>query len=117
MLQDPSPRRRWPRSQRFTLTDKGRGAEESYRSTIVSSRTQEGRASFDAARSTWAEFFRIQPDDGLYLGEVGGGPIKLEQIVEALEACGKTRKDALTALERLFDAGFISTASEASPRA
>ena len=55
MLQDPSPRRRWPRSQRFALTDKGRDAEASYRSSIVSSRSQEGRASFDAARSTWAE--------------------------------------------------------------
>jgi len=55
MLRDPSPRRRWPRSQRFALTDKGRDAEASYRSSIVSSRSQEGRASFDAARSTWAE--------------------------------------------------------------
>src|SRR6516165_8893588 len=73
MLQDASPRRRWPRSQRFALTDKGRDAEASYRSTIVSSRTQEGRASFDAARSTWAESFRLLPDDGLYLGEVVGG--------------------------------------------
>ena len=116
MLQDRSPRRRWPRSQRFGLTDKGRDAEASYRSSIVSSRTQEGRASFDAARSTWAESFRLLPDDGLYLGEVASGPINLEQIVEALEACGKTRRDALPALERLFDAGLISTASEASRR-
>ena len=59
MLRDPSPRRRWPRSQRFALTDKGRDAEASYRSSIVSSRSQEGRASFDAARSTWAESFRL----------------------------------------------------------
>ena len=114
MLQDPSPRRRWPRSQRFALTDKGRDAEASYRSSIVSSRSQEGRASFDAARSTWAESFRLLPDDGLYLGEVAGGPINLEQIVKALEACGKTREDALTALGRLFDADLISTASEGS---
>jgi hypothetical protein len=116
MLQDPSPRRRWPRSQQFTLTDKGREAEASYRSSIVSSRTQEGRASFDAARSTWAKSFRLLPDDGLYLGELADGPINLGKIVEALQACDKTRQDALTALERLFDAGLISTASQASPR-
>ena len=64
MLRDPSPRRRWPRSQRFALTDKGRDAEASYRSSIVCSRSQEGRASFDAARSTWTEFFPLLPDDG-----------------------------------------------------
>jgi hypothetical protein len=114
MPQDPPSRRRWPRSQRFALTNTGRDAEASYRSSIVSSRTQEGRASFDAARSTWAESFRLLPDDGLYLGEVASGPTNLEQIVKALEACGKTRKDALTALERLFDAGLISTTSEGS---
>ena len=56
-------------------------------------------------------------DDGLYLGEVGGGPVGLEQIVESLQSCGKTRKDALTALERLLDAGLISTGSDAPPPA
>src|SRR5262249_1165466 len=109
-------RRRSPRSQRFALTDKGRDAEASDRSTIVSSRSQEGRAPFDATRSTWPESFRVQPDDGLYLGAVGGAPIHLEHIGEAVETGGKASKDALTALERLFDAGLISTASEASRR-
>jgi len=50
MLQDPSPRRRWPRSQRFALTDKGRDAEASYRSSIVSSRSQEGRRQWTTLR-------------------------------------------------------------------
>ena len=115
-MRDPSsfPPTPLPAPRRFGLTDKGRDAEASYRSSIVSSRTQEGRASFDAARSTWAVSFRLLPDDGLYRGEVASGPINLEQIVKALEACGKTRQDALTALERLFDAGLISAASQAS---
>ena len=114
MLQDPSPRRRWPRSQRFTLTEKGNEAEASYRSTIVASRTQEGRASFDAARTAWAGAFALEPDDGLYLGEIRRGPLTLEQIVSALETCDKTRKDALAALERLFDAGLILAPAEPS---
>jgi hypothetical protein len=111
MLQDPSPRRRWPRSQLFSLSAKGTDAEARYRTTIIASRAQEGRASFDAARSAWAAAFRVQPDDGLYLGEARSGPIKLEQLVEALETCGKTRKDAVAALERLVDAELLSTAS------
>ena len=113
-MRDPSsfPPTPLPAPRRFGLTDKGRDAEASYRSSIVSSRTQEGRASFDAARSTWAVSFRLLPDDGLYRGEVASGPINLEQIVKALEACGKTRQDALPALERLFDAGLISASDE-----
>lgn len=113
MLQDPPPKRRWPRSQQFTLTDRGSEAEAAYRSTIVASRTQQGRASFDAARSAWAESFHLQPDDGLYLGEVRGGPVSLERIVEALDTCGKTRNDAFAAMERLFGAGLILAAPQA----
>lgn len=108
-LRDPSPKRRWPRSERFTLSAKGDEAETAYRSTIVASRAQEGRASYDAARAAWAASFRVEPDDGLYLGEIRSGPTSLERLVEALETCGKTRKEALAALERLFDAGLIST--------
>ncbi len=109
MFQDSPSKRRWPRSQRFTLSSKGDEAETKYRAVIVASRAQEGRSSFDAARTAWAESFRVQPDDGLYLGEARGGPIKLEQLVAALETCGKTRKDALAALERLLDAGLLTT--------
>ena len=74
MLRDPSPRRRWPRSQRFALTDKGRDAEASYRSSIVSSRSQEGRASFDAARSIWAELSRPENTEATGISEVMRSP-------------------------------------------
>jgi hypothetical protein len=111
MFQDSTPRRRWPRSQLFSLSAKGGDAEAQYRSSIIASRAQEGRSSFDAARSAWAQTFQVQPDDGLYLGEARGGPIKLEQLVTALESCGKTRKDALAAVERLLDAGLLSMES------
>jgi hypothetical protein len=91
------------------LSERGNAAEDSYRSTIVASRAQEGRASFEAARSAWAGSFGVQPDDGLYLGEVRGAGKTLDEIAEALENCGKTRKDATAALERLFDAGLVAT--------
>ncbi len=107
MFQNPPVPRRWPRSQQFKLSEKGSAAEASYRSTIVASRTHEGRASYDAARLAWAVSFHLQPDDGLYLGEVREGAVRMEQIIEALQTCGKNRKDAVSALERLFDEGMI----------
>ncbi|MBI2891970.1 MAG: hypothetical protein HYY06_00345 [Deltaproteobacteria bacterium] len=107
MFQDPPSPRRWPRSQQFKLSERGTAAESSYRSTIIASRTEEGRASYDSARLAWAESFHLQPDDGLYLGEVREGPIRMEQIVDALLTSGKSRKDAVSALERLFDEGMI----------
>lgn len=83
-------------------------------SAIVASRSAEGRAAFDAARASWAAELRIQPDDGLYLSEIRGGAVTLGQLVEALDSCGKTRKDAIAAVERLVDAGLVdASASEA----
>lgn len=107
MLEDRPPRQRWPRSQRFSLSETGRAAEAAYRATIVAARAQEGRASYDAARTAWATAHGIEPDDGLYLGELASGPKTLQQLAEALETCGKTRDDARPALGRIFDAGLI----------
>lgn len=110
MIDERPPKMRWPRSQRFTLSPTGAEAERSYRELIVASRSTSGRASFDAARTEWAKALSLQPDDGLYLAEVAAGPIGLSKIIEALETCGKTKKDAITAVERLVDAGLISVA-------
>lgn len=114
MLQDIPPRRRWPRSQRFILSEKGVTAEADYRSTIVASRADAagGRDAFDAAREQWARTWGVQTDDGLYLGEVKAGPKTLEQLVAALESCDKTKQDAIDAVGRTFDAGLVVTAPE-----
>lgn len=114
MLQDPPPRRRWPRSQRFILSEKGVTAEADYRSTIIASRDDaaRGRDAFDAARTEWARTWGVQTDDGLYLGEVKAGPKTLEQLVTALETCDKTKQDAIEAVGRTFDAGLLITAPE-----
>src|SRR3989304_5770694 len=107
MLEDRPPRQRWPRSQRFSLSETGCAAEAAYRATIVAARSQEGRASYDAARTAWATSHGIEADDGLYLCELSSGPKTLQQLAEALETCGKTRDDARPALGRIFDAGLI----------
>lgn len=110
-LEDRPRPLRWPRSQRFVLSTAGVAAEASYRERITASRSQAGRASFDAARDAWAGAYRLQADDGLYLAEVAAGGGRLSEIVASLETCGKTRTDAISALERLVDAGFMVPAS------
>jgi hypothetical protein len=107
-LDERPPKLRWPRSQRFLLSPRGGEAEASYRNMIVASRAQEGRASFDAARASWAGTYSVEADDGLYLAEIAAKPLNLTQLTEALEVCGKTRPDAINALGRLFDAGLIA---------
>jgi hypothetical protein len=109
-LDDRPPKLRWPRSQRFLLSPKGGEAEASYRNMIVASRSTEGRASYDAARASWAGTYAVEADDGLYLQEIASKPSNLSQLTAALETCGKTRPDAINALGRLFDAGLIAPA-------
>ncbi len=104
---DRPPKLRWPRSQRFSLSEQGAAAEKGYREQIVASRTESGRGSFNTARQAWAVANGLQADDGLYLAEVLGGGVSLAQIIESLETCGKTRVDAIAALERLADAGML----------
>jgi hypothetical protein len=105
---------RWPRSARFTLSPTGTEAEASYRSLIVASRAQAGRVSFDAARAAWAATYHLEADDGLYLAEVAAGGVSLSEIIAALESCGKTRTDAIAAMERLLDGGLITPPSSRS---
>lgn len=107
MLTRETPRNRWARTDRFTLSIEGEEAEAAYRAAIVASREQPGRSAFDAARAEWARTFSLEPDDGVYLGELRGGPTKLTDLIEALDVCGKTRKDALEALGRLVDGGLV----------
>ena len=98
---------RFGRSTRFSLTPAGRSAEASYRSGIVASRAQPGRASFDAARSAWATSLGLEPDDGAYLGELRLCAVKLSKVVAALMVCGKRQVDATAAMGRLLDAGLV----------
>lgn len=107
MLSDRTPPVKWKRTHRFALSEIGIQAESTYRETIIASRAHEGRASFDIARTEWATQLRIEPDDGLYLGELRSASKRLADMVEALETCGKSRKDASDALERLVGAGLV----------
>ncbi len=94
--------------QKFSLAPRGRRAEASYRSLSVASRKEPGGPAFDSARSAWAISMNLQPDDGLYLGELRDRSANLSEMTEALDVCGKTRADATTTLGRLVDAGLVS---------
>ena len=108
MLNDPTPKRRWRRAQRFELSEQGADAEARYRACIVAAREEGGRASFDAARLQWAAAQGLQPDDGAYLAELRAQPQTVPDLVVALESSGKTPSDALAAVGRLYDAGLLT---------
>jgi hypothetical protein len=116
MLQDRPPRLRWPRGQKFQLSAAGVSAEAEYRQTIETLRGAGSRTEFDAARESWAGRHLIQPEDGVYLGELRAGGVNLQQIVEALDACGKSRKDAISAVERLVDKGLVAPEASSGSR-
>ena len=104
---DPTPRARFGARQRFCLAPEGQRAEAAYRSLITAARAVPGRASYDAAREEWAAERGLQPDDGAYLGELRSGPTSISAIAAALEVCGHSRRDAVTAIGRLVDAGLV----------
>lgn len=108
MLNTKTEKYPWPRGQKFGLSDRGAQIEAEYREVIVASRALEGRASFNAARASWAASHLLEEDDGLYLAEIRAEPMNLKQLVDALESCEKRRADAVGAVKRLFDAGYLA---------
>ena len=106
---------RWTRSQRFQVSDTGREAGSSYRELIVASRSEGGRQSFDAARGAWATRFSLDPNDGLYLGELKDAALTLDELNEALEGCGTKRADVKVAMERLVKAQLIELVAPPPP--
>jgi hypothetical protein len=95
------PRIKWNRSQRFQLSPAGRDAGLNYRQVIVASRAEAGRKSFDVARTEWAARLKLEPTDGLYLGELLDAPRTIPEIADALDGCGPQHSDVRTAVERL----------------
>src|SRR5450432_638819 len=91
---------KWPRSQKFQLSETGLEAGANYREVIVAARTETGRKSFDAARAEWAARRMLEAADGLYLGELQSGPKTLEEIAASLDGLAE-RGDIRKAVERL----------------
>jgi hypothetical protein len=98
---ESAPRTNWSRSQRFQLSPAGREAGLNYRQVIVASRAEAGRKSFDVARAEWAARLKLEPTDGLYLGELLEAPRTIPEIAASLDGCGPTPSDVRKAVERL----------------
>lgn len=100
--------RRWPRSERFELSESGRKAAQSYLDMIVASRAEEGRRAFDEARKRWSDEFGVSAEDALCMREMVSGATTLVALVEQLDGCGPDRKQVKEALERMLEKGLIS---------
>src|SRR5919204_1341940 len=112
MLESLKPRggKRWPRGQKFVLSVAGVDAEAAYRDAITAARAQ-GRTALEGAQRTWAEPLRIEPSDGVVLGELRGGKKSIADVARALEDCGVTQPEVKSAVDRLTDAGLVAPAS------
>lgn len=103
---DDSPTRRWPRSQRFSLSNLGRSAAAAYRQHIVGAGGR-GHGAFAEASTSWATRFALLPDDGIYLSEIAERPLTVSQLGEALAICSQSTSDVKRCLERLLGAGLV----------
>lgn len=98
--------KRWPRGQKFSLTEDGVLAEEAYRSAVAGSRAS-GRAVLDGAIAAWAEPRGVTPKDGIVLAELRGGKAGVPQLVKGLEPAGFAPDDVRAAIERLVQAAMV----------
>jgi hypothetical protein len=99
--------KRWPRGQKFTLTENGQSAEAAYRTTVAEARAS-GRAVLDGALAAWAEPRGVTPKDGIVLAELRTGRLGVPQLVKELEPAGFAPDDVRAAIERLVGAAMIA---------
>jgi hypothetical protein len=114
MLESLKPRggKRWPRGQKFVLSSSGIAAELAYREAVQAARAQ-GRAPLTAAQQAWAVPFRLEPSDGVVLGELRSGRKSIAEIARDLEDCGTSIAEVKSAMDRLSDVGLIEPAPAA----
>lgn len=112
---DAAPR--WARGQKFTLSLKGRVAEEAYRAAVLEARGS-GRTALEAALAAWAApHAPVAGGDGVLLGELKGKPPGLSDLTRALEDAGILPAEVRAALARLVSAGLVELVPLASQTA
>lgn len=114
MLESLKPQggKRWPRGQKFVLSSSGTQAEVAYREAVHAARAQ-GRAALLAAEQAWSAPLRVQPSDGVVLGELRAGRKSIAEIARGLEDCGTSTAEVKAAMDRLSDAGLVEPAPAA----
>jgi hypothetical protein len=108
MLESLKPRggKRWPRGQRFVLSSSGVAAELAYREAVQAARAQ-GRAALAAAERAWAAPHRLEPSDGVVLGELRVGRKSIAELARGLEDCGTSSAEVKSCVDRLSEHGLI----------
>jgi hypothetical protein len=109
MLESLKPRagKRWPRGQKFGLSQQGLDAETGYRSAIAEARAT-GRGALENAERNWATPLGIQPNDGVVLGELRrSGRLSIADLARELETCGVTAVEVKAVVDRLCEAQLV----------
>jgi len=118
MLESLKPQggKRWPRGQKFVLSSAGTQAEIACREAVQAARAL-GRAALTAAQQAWAQPLRVEPSDGVVLGELRAGRKSIAEIARGLEDCGTSLAEVKAAMDRLSDAGLVEPAPTAAAAA
>jgi hypothetical protein len=98
--------KRWPRGQKFSLTESGTTAEAEYRATVTEMRTS-GRSLLDGALAAWAAPRGVTPKDGVILGELRTGRSAMPDLFRDLEPAGFAPDEIRGAIERLVGAALL----------
>ena len=97
----------WKPRQRFLLTTPGHAAAESYQSAVRDAQQSASqRTQLEQAKQAWADGLKLRPMDGIVLYELVAGRMCLAEMMETLESCGLTLREARGALDRLRAAGL-----------
>jgi len=115
-LTPPVAPKRWPRGQKFVLSNAGLEAEVSHREAVAAARSS-GRSALDAALVAWAAPLGVAPIDGVVLVELRSGKKGLNELGRALEATGLEPAELKASVDRLFVAGLVATVPLASQAA
>jgi hypothetical protein len=108
--------KRWPRGQKFSVSQSGVAAEEAYRLAVLGARSS-GRAALDAALAAWAGPRGVAPADGVILAELSGKRLGLGDLCAALEAAGIVAEEVRAGIARLVAAGIVEPVPMVSDRA
>ncbi len=98
--------RRWPRGQRFALSEPGVDAEAAYRAAVFEARSL-GREALTTAVKRWADPLGVTPSDGVVMAEIRPGRRSLADLARSLESCGTPAAQIRESVDRLVERGLV----------
>jgi hypothetical protein len=112
-VQPPVAPKRWPRGQKFALSDAGVLAEAGHREAVSTARAS-GRSALDAALTAWSTPLGVARGDGVVLVELRAGKKGLNDLARTLEGTGLEPAELKASVDRLFVAGLVTVVPSAS---